>query len=335
MKKEIRAVLMAVLVICLWFGGVCHAEGNSKRLELAFGLFSVEVPADAVIGPNTGNELSDFRYEVSTFPKLVYANFAPIAEYGHSAQRKLNNYISLMYSLCGEGYSESEITEETLPGGIRLRWQLMKGHSAHALWFEAFSEKFGYNICLYGAPEEEQNLRMLALMRSFQVDPERELDLTQIRQEERADGTFVSAEHGLCIQLDPSWNAVDMADLLLPETAFMLQKDEGQWLIQIVRINPVPADKSRDLLVWFVQNMRKTDPFGNTPVFGEPYSITLRGLGGIEAWIMDEETDIYVKSIAFVHESYGYYGSLMWVKELDGVARPWMDAAIQSLTIPK
>ena len=70
------------------------------------------------------------------------------------------------------------------------------------------------------------------------------------------------------------------------------------------------------------------------PAFGEPYSVALDGLGGIEAWVVEEDTDIFIRNVAFVHESYGYFGSFMWIKELDGVARPQMDAALRSLTVP-
>ncbi|NLF27601.1 MAG: hypothetical protein GX592_06850 [Clostridiales bacterium] len=333
MGKRTFSIILALLVVLLW--GVGTAEGaGTKRLELAFGLFSVEVPADAAVGPNTGNALSDLRYEVRPFPGIVYANFAPRAEYADTAERRLNSYISLLFVLCGDGYSETEVAEEALPGGVRLRWQLMRGDSAHALWFEAFSKEFGYNMCLSGPPDDEQDARMLALMRSFRADQNREGDLMRIRQQKREDGSFVSAEHGLSIRLDADWNAVTMEDMLLPQTAFVLEKGGGQWLIQLMYAHPVPPDGARDLLDWFVQSARRTDPFGNAPTFGEPYSVALDGLGGIEAWVVEEESDIFLRNIAFVHESYGYFGSFMWIKELDGVARPQMDAALRSLTVP-
>lgn len=328
-----RIALIALALLSALFFGAGSAEGG--RLELAFGLFCVEVPADASIGPNTGNALSDLRYEVAPFPGLVYANFAPRSEYADTAKRKLDSHISLLFALCGDGYTETEVAEEELPGGVRLRWQLMRGGSAHALWFEAFSKEFGYNMCLSGPPDAEQDERILALMRSFRADADREEDLMRIRQQKRENGSFVSAEHGLRIQLDEGWNAVSFEGMLLPQTAFALEKDGGQWLIQLLYTHPVPPDGARDLLEWFVQDARRTDPSGDAPAFGEPYSVALDGLGGIEAWVVEEDTDIFIRNVAFVHESYGYFGSFMWIKELDGVARPQMDAALRSLTAPE
>lgn len=340
MKKSIAVLFLAFLLVSLCPNGLAQADAGVKRFNLAFGLFSVEVPADAVIGPNTGNELSALRYDVSIFSWPVYANFSPKAQYDDTAGRKLGAYQSFLYTLCGEEYTQTEIAEETLPNGIDLRWQLMRGKEGHALWFEAFSAEFGYNMCLYGKPDEEEEQRMLALMRSFQADPGREQDLLQTRQEKREDGSFISVEHGLCIRLDTGWNAAQMGYILIPGTSFALEKDNGAWLIQLMHTNPVSQEDTRNLLNWFVKNVRQTYPSGTSQVFGEPHSIALEGLGGVEAWIMGEEIssgggpEVVVKNIAFVHESYGYYGCFMWLKQLDDVARPLMEEAIRSIAIP-
>lgn len=323
--KRAFALILAAAVLCGFTSfRPALSEETGKHLEMAFGLFSVEIPADAEAGPNTGNALSDLRYEVSGFPHLVYANFAPIGEYDQGAARKLNSYISLMYALCGGDYTETEVAEETLPGGVSLRWQLMRGSVQHALWFEAFTDDFGYNLCLYGAPTQEQDQAMISLMRSFRADAQREKDLMEIRQTREADGSFVSAEHGLKIKLDDAWNPVMLSDMLLPQTAFALEKGGGRWLIQLMYTMPVSPENTKDLLTWFLQSYR-----GNS---GEPYPVTLEGLGGVEAWVSDQEADVFIRNVAFVYQGYGYYGSFMWIKPDDETARPYMDAALKSLS---
>ena len=225
MKKRIAWILFFSFFICLWNIGFALAEADTQRLNFAFGLFSVEIPANSVIGPNTGNELSAFRYEVSAFPYLVYANFAPMAQYADTAQRSMESYISLMFVLCGDEYTETGITEEPPSDGVSLRWQLMRGKARHALWFEAFTDLFGYNVCLYGEPNEKWDRQALAMMRSFKSDPKRELDLLLVRQSKEKDNSFISAEHGLCLPLDADWNAVTVKDMLYPNSAFSLEKD--------------------------------------------------------------------------------------------------------------
>ena len=50
---------------------------------------------------------------------------------------------------------------------------------------------------------------------------------------------------------------------------------------------------------------------------------------------MVEESGIYMQHIAFVHEGYGYYGSFMWIVPDDETARPYMDAAIRTMSVPE
>jgi len=323
--KRVFSILLIASFLC---GLACcfaeQAEETGNRLEMAFGLFSVEIPAGAEYELSSGSFLSDLRYEINDFPHLVHANFAPIGEYQQHAFQMLESYISLMYALCGEDASETERTEETLPGGVLLRWQLIRGSSLHALWFEAFTEDFGYNLCLYGKPTEEQDQKMLSLMRSFRADTEREKDLLEIRQTREADGSFVSAEHGLRIKLDDEWNPVDLPDLLLPQTAFVLEKGGGRWLIQLMYSLPAEPDDAKDLLQWFLESYR-----GDS---GEPYPVILEGLGGVEAWVSEEKANVFIRNVAFVYQGYGYYGSFMWIKPDDEAARPYMDAALQSLS---
>lgn len=326
MKRYMSGFLAMLFILTGLFPFGAEASAEENQLEMAFGLFSVVLPAGVSAGPNTGNELSSLRYETDGFPGLVYGNFAPTDEYEASAKRKLDSYVSLMYALCGDHYSETDVAEETLENGIRIRWQLMKGDNYHALWFEAFTDQFGYNLCLYGKPDGSEDEALLALMRSFSVNTEQEKDILEIRQTRLSDDSFISAEHGLRMHLDSAWNPVSIEYLLLPQTAFVLEKGEGRCLIQLLYTAPVPAEDTQSLLKWYVESRGGT--------YGEPYTVTLEGLGGVEAWVMEEEMGIMFLHVAFVYESYGYFGSFMWLKQDDAIARPYMDDVLKNLSMP-
>lgn len=323
-------VLLIVLLLCALLGMPALAEGAPQRLEMAFGLFSVEAPAQAEIVPSPGNLFSDLRCELGG-GRLVYANFAPADAYEDTAKRKLNSCVSMMFALSGGAYSETEIAEERLPNGAQLRWQIMRGSAAHTLWFEAFTERFGYNMVITGPATEAQDQAALAMMRSFCADADREQALLESRQIPLPGGAFISVEHGLQLQLDESWQPVMMEELLRSDSAFILEKDGGRWLIQLMYTLPVDPEDARSLLDWYA-NLRSTY-YG--AAVGEPYAVTLEHLGGAEAWIAEERGGVCALDIAFVHQGYGYYGSLMWIPQDEAEARPFMEAAIQSLTTPE
>lgn len=337
MKKCISLLFALCLMLSVFPSG--RAENDAQRLELAFGLFSVELPAGADVGAYVSSPLTDFdiQVEVSSFSRPIAASYAPLDTYEDTALRTLNSYLSLVFAvyLGADGYSETEIQEEALPGesgaDIRLRWQLMHGRNSQALWFEAFSDSFGYNMVLCGDGSEQQDEIMLSLMRSFRVNPGHEQALAELRQEKLADGSFISVERGLRIRLDEEWNAVDIDDLLLPNTSFILEKDGGRWLIQLLCTRPAAEDGARELLEWYVDSARKGS-FAEAAEFGQPYAIALENLDGIEAWCVDEATGVCVRNIAFVYQGCGFFGSFMWIEPDDAAARPYMDAAIHSLT---
>ena len=261
--------------------------------------------------------------------QLIYANYAKIDEYESTAQGNLNNLLSMVYVLSGSDpshYSETEITEETLENGIRLRWQLMRGSALHALWFEAFDEHFGYNMCI------ECNITtaddaMLAVMRSLSVNPDIERDLFNIRQTKLSDGAFVSVEHGLKIQLTEKWGIVAYREYMQPWTAFMLVLDGGEEIIQLFASHPVTDDAALEMLNWFLQWKGSSD-------VGEPYTVTIDGLGGVEAWVAEEETGVNMYNVAFVYNGYGYYGMFMWIPQDDAEMRPFMMEALRTLSAP-
>ena len=326
-----RLMLVWVMILCLVCSGFAFAENDSNRLNIAFGLFSVALPENVIVGPNTGNALSDFRFETDGDIRLMYANYAPLDEYESTAGRKLDSLVSMVFALSGgdmSRYSETEITEETLDSGVRLRWQLMRGDAIHALWFEAFDDQFGYNMCIQCPADTADDEAMLAVMRSFRADPERERDLLDVRQTRLSGGAFVSVEHGLQIQLNEDWEIVPYKEYLLPGTAFMLVLNEGEQMVQLFSTFPADDGDTRALLDWFLQVKGGSSA-------GEPYAVTLDGLGGVEAWVAEEAPGVCMYNVAFVHEGYGYYGMLMWVSQDDAEARPFMMEALRMLSVPE
>ena len=323
-RKEVTVVKKMICVVLLLCLGMTFAAAEEARtLELAFGLFSVDAPGEEAVITG-GNAISDLRCEIGG-GMLLYANYAPVDSYAE-ARIRMDGCVSMMYALSGPGeYTETEIAEETLPGGMKVRWQLMQGNQTHTLWFEAFTEYMGYNVIISGTAAEETDAAMLTMMRSFRVDAEQEQDVLQIRQADLGNGAFRSAEHGLTIRLAEGWQPVAMPELLLPQTAFILEKDGGRCLIQLFYTLPVEASDTRSLLEWYL-HMRGSS--------AQPEAVALTGLG-TEAWVAEEESGIFLRHIAFVHEGYGYYGSFMWIPEEDAAARPVMDAAIQSIAPAK
>ena len=93
MKSILNLILVSTLVFGL-FGA--SAEPSENCLDIAFGLFSVELPDGAAAGPNTGNQLSDFRFETDGDMRLIYANYAPKDEYETTAGKKLESLISFI-----------------------------------------------------------------------------------------------------------------------------------------------------------------------------------------------------------------------------------------------
>jgi len=328
MKKMILCLLCVLLVLPAAALGETAAMAEN-RMEFAFGLFSVALPQGMSHEQVTADVLYDMRCEVDGLTLPVGTSYAPLAEYETSAHTALNSRISMLYALSGGGeYTETEVAEETLPNGVRLRWQLVQGSSMHALWFEAFTENFGYNMTLSGEAAEDSDEMLLGIMRSFRVDTEHELDILNLRQQALPGGAFVSCEHGLQLQLDESWNIVADPYLMMPGTAFILEKEEYRWMIQLIYTPSWPAEDTQGLLDAYLQ-MR------GSAGLSEPKTITLEGLGGVEALTVVEQSGVYMQHIAFVHEGFGYCGSFMWIVPDDETARPWMDAAIQSITKPE
>lgn len=316
--KKFLALLAA---LCMLLPLTAPAE-ETVPLEMAFGLFTVDAPAGSVITRTPGNMLSDLRCEIAPWNMLVYANYAPMDEYDANARTKLNGCVSMMYALSGDEYTETNVIQEFLPSGFPVSWQLMQGSSTHTLWFEIITASMGYNMVISGDPTEETDAAMLAMMRSFRVDEEQKADVLYIHQRQRSeDGVFLSAEHGLVIHLDESWSPVPQPEMLLPQTAFMLQTGDGRGLIQLLYTLPVDPADTRSLMDWYLSLRGST---------ANPEPLFLAGLNA-DAWVAEENIGVFSRHIAFVHEGYGYFGSFMWVPEDDATLRPFMDAAIQGI----
>ena len=326
---QMKKMLLLLLCVLLAAPALALAEEEENRLEFAFGLFSVALPREWSSTEATADMLYDLRVDVDGLAWPMGVSYAPLDRYGITAAKALDSRVSMLYALGGGGdYTETEIAEETLPGGVKLRWQLMQGSAMHTLWFEAFTENFGYNMTLSGKPDAEADEVLLGIMRSFTADAEQELDILNLRQQKLEGGAFISCEHGLQLQLDEGWNVVTDPGLMRPETAFILEKEEYRWMIQLMYVTSWEAGEGRALLEEYLR-MRGCQGLG------EPEAITLEGLNGAEAWTVVEESGIYMQHIAFVHEGYGYYGSFMWIVPDDETARPYMDAAIRTMSVPE
>lgn len=316
--KKFLALLAAM---CMLLSLPSSAKENVP-LDLAFGLFTVDAPAGAVITRTPGNMISDLRCEVEPWSILLYANYAPSDEYQATARKKLDSCVSMMYAVSGDNYTETNVIHEILPSGLPVNWQLMQGSNAHTLWFETFTADMGYNMIISGDPSEETDAAMLSMMRSFRVDSNQQEDVLRIIQRQLSeDGLFLSAEHGLTIRLDENWTPVPQPEMLLSQTAFMLQTYDGRGLIQLLYTLPADPGNTRSLMDWYLSYRDSS---------AQPEPLHLSGLNA-EAWIAEENIGVFARHIAFVLDGYGYFGSLMWVPEDDATVRPFMDAALQSI----
>lgn len=330
-KGCVRMKRMFLILLCMLLAtpALALGEAEENRMEFAFGLFSVALPQGMSHSPVEADMMFDMTSWVDGLTMPVGVSYAPLDRYESTAAAALDSRVSMLYALSGGGdYTETEVAEETLPGGVKLRWQLMQGSAMHTLWFEAFTENFGYNMTLSGEPTAEADEMLLGVMRSFTADAEQELDILQIRQTALPGGAFISCEHGLQLQLDESWNIVTDPGLLMPETAFILEKEEYRWMIQLIYVTSWPADGAQRLLEAYL-DMRGASGLG------EPETITLEGLGGVQAVTVTEQSGIYMQHIAFVHEGYGYCGSFMWIVPDEAVARPFMEEAIRTMSVPE
>ena len=322
MQKRIYAFLLALVLMMASFGWA-QAEGM-ETLDMAFGLFSVDVPVEWQMKAVDGDGLSDLSYKGSGLS--IRANYSQASSYEQTALRNMESYISYMFVMvAGAGYTETGVQEETLENGVKLRWQLMQGEENHALWFEAYSDGFVYNMCLLGSADQSE--KMLQTMRSFRVNPEREADILQLRQMKTEDGAFTSTNHGLQLQLTPEWNPVNMEELQLAQTAFLLEKGDGQLMIQLLYVKGLADGDTNGLFGWYTQM------YGVYQPGTEPYTLHLDGLG-VDAVVVETDGPVQAIHVAFVHEGVGYYGTFMWIKSLAEEARPVMMEALKSITVP-
>jgi len=307
---------------------------DPQRLTCAFGLFSVALPSGMTPGPNTADGLSDERYSVDENNVLIRVNYAPISEYAHTAQRAMDSYISFMFVMLHTDYSESPVAEEVLDGGVRIRWQVMRSAQGKAMWFEAFTERYGYNFCVSGISPETEDEALAEIARSIRIDPQIEADVAEFRQTPAGDGAFISVDHALRIQLTPQWNPVPF--MCGPGTAFALEQGDGQLLIEVIRLKSMLPDDLEDRFDSIIA-FRRQQPNMGSATWSEKKMLPLPNLGeGAEAFFIECETggdsSIFMQHIGFLYQGYPYYGAFMWIAPLDGERRAEMEEAIQSLS---
>ncbi len=328
MRKRMTVLLLILaLTLSTACAGPAKEEEKGNRLDIAFGLFSLELPQGVSAGHNTGNLLSDHRYELEGMDGILYANCSPAEEYASTAGKRLDSLLSAVFALTGGNWEETDIREER-PAGVSLRWQSLRAETKNVLWFEAFDDSFGYNVCLEydpGIPDDT----VLAMMRSFRANAERERDLLEVRQTQPEQGTFVSTEHGLMLRLTRDWKPVTQEQMIHPNTAFVLEKGAGRWMIELLRTVPAGPEDARGMLEDLLESR------GYAAEASEPHAVLLKYLGGTEAWVSEVDRNVIMLHVAFVHEGYGYYGLFMWVAADDAEARPFMTAALESIASPE
>ena len=318
--------LLTALLLCATLA-VNAEETGTVRMDMEFGLFSMEIPADLKLMEEGGNMLHVYRYLFDGPIREISGNYDTIDSYDDTAARALESQISMVYAVYLGGeieeYSETEIAEEKLEDGSAVRWQLMRTPQVHALWFEVKTDNFGYNGVIIGSAGSDE--RMLAMMRSFRADVQIELDIAQCRQTQNGDGTFTSCEHGLKIAPDAEWNAIAYEQFLTPgATAFALEKNDAVLMIQLFHSPGVAASQTSDVLTWFAQMRGQAAD--------DPQTVVLEGLDGVEALVTEEDTEITCLDVAFVYKGHGYYGVFMCMPDETGANRVEIETVLHSIT---
>lgn len=89
MQKRIYAFLLALILMTASFGWA-QAEGT-ETLDMAFGLFSVDVPAEWQMKAVDGDGLSDLSYKGEGNALSIRANYSQASIYEQTALRNMES----------------------------------------------------------------------------------------------------------------------------------------------------------------------------------------------------------------------------------------------------
>ena len=175
---------------------------------------------------------------------------------------------------------------------------------------------------------------MLGIMRSFEYDAQLEKDLVELNQTDLGGGRFMSIDHGLVVTLNDSWYPLPIEyGLTYPGCVFVLTFEEGRHLIQLFG-ETLSEDYTVEYVLDAYMEGRKENLGGEHVKYSEPYAVELENLG-VEALVIEENNNVNMFNVAFRYGEKMYYGSFMWIVPDDATARPFMENAIKSLSVPE
>ncbi len=331
--KRIESLWLAFILLALC-AGASHASGeavpeDAPTAAFAFGLFSIYLPEGSVLAETDYDFCLGMEQRVYDNPWMVMrVNYMPVGDFDDFSMQSSISFLFADYGLEQDGYRIANIEAIAFEGGT-ARGQIMCGTSQTCLWMEAKTDAYGYEIGITTPTTDEAEVLLADAARSFRVDLSIEQDRAQRRQAKYPDGTFDSTDHGLSMTAGPDW---DISDTILhqrPNTAFAIEKDMGERLIQMVYYEGYAANMSvKEMFDWYASLRREMLGLKEA---GTPETILLENLGGVEALTVIHEADVYSQEVCFLYEGRYYCGSFMWIKDLDKTAREETAQIIQSL----
>lgn len=302
-----------------------------QRLEMAFGLFSLGIDEEENIEGNSKDFLSYEFYELKDQQIDIRANYAPLETYETTAYGNFNSMISFDFVLMDpEDYHQTTVMEETLENDVRVTWYIATSLNKKHLYFEAFTENYGYNFNFY-THTGTSNEKLIDMMYSFDYNEDIEMNLIN-QQQTKINGTFISTDNSLKIALNSEWNIMDM--YLTPDHVLQLEWNQAETMIEVLRYDDVlSTDDIESVYDSLIENMVSQDMYAE-PELGEKEIIEIENLG-VDAYSTEVYTGgdnpIYIIEIGFVYGGYFYHGRFMWVERLDATKRTEMLEAIQAM----
>jgi len=300
-----------------------------KRLDFAFGLFSIGITEDFDLDDTAGHLFGMERYKNEDC--IISVNYAPREAYENTAQRTFNSYISYAFAVfMGVGsmdYSETEWVNETWPGGLTASWQIMTTEHKCIL-FEVFTPKFGYNAVIFWKNQKDDG-PLLDMLYSFAFDETLEKKILNQRQINTSAGLFTSVDNALTMQLTNEWEPEPM--IIGPNHVFGAQRDFGKQMIEMMRFPQIASfEDLSDAFDNMIEQAKGSGMFG-AGEWGEKKGITLPNLGE-DAYMQEVawQGGITCQYVMFSYRHYAYFGNFMWVT--DSGKRAEVEKAMLSLS---
>lgn len=287
---------------------------EENRTTFAFGLFSLVLP-----GELKDETLSMTMESAVTQTISAYINYAPLESYQNEAESNFNALISKVYAFQGdtENYEEGEILEKTREDGVSFRWQICGAKGNQFIWFEAFTENFGYNFVSMASECDEQTL--LGIMDSFAYDETLEENYINFNQVRTKDDSVISIDHAFSIQLSDEW-IPGQAQACVSPYVFVMERNQAQQLIQIARSPLMGNEITESQLIETYFEPIKTGAQQEN-IINDVKTMPLKELG-INAFVMEFKVPsqgdyIHVFGVAFCYQNYLYWGQFSYMESTD------------------